>query len=403
MFRTRCFLLLATFIVAGCTQPPAKTAPAQEKPKPEGDLAFTNLSKKAYQKLEIKTQKLVIEEQQERLPLTGWIMAKPGHEVMLTAPTAGYVHFKKGYQAPIAGDLVKEKDVLLELEPVLSPVEKIQVAALKRSIESDLSKAKTTLTAAETQHKRTEKLHKDKLNTDQDLEQAKKALDHAQEELKAAKDKLKYFETETITLTAPQAGTILQLHAGPGQYVPTAAPLVTIIDLDPVWVRVPVPEFDLPMVDLKANVEVTLKNPNHGRSDKPQFLTARPTGRVAQIDPLKHTADLWYEIEKSKDASYFVKDQMVTVKVPIGKKEKLPLVPYSAVVFDSHGHGWVYLERAEKDGKHQFQRWPVELVTGVKDGLMIRSNLKDGDMVVTNGAAILFSRDFFKTPVPEDD
>lgn len=381
--------------------PPAKTTPATEKPKAESDLAYTNLTKNAYAKLEIKTQKLVIEEQQERLPLTGWIMAKPGHEVMLTAPTAGYVRFKKDQQPPIAGDSVKAKTELLEMEPVLSPVEQIQVAALKRSIESDFAKSQTTLAAANIDYKRTELLRKKELKSEQDLELAKKAVEIAQEELKAAKDKLKFFEAHAITLTAPQAGTILQLHAGPGQYVQASAPLVTIIDLDPVWVRVPVPEFDLPTVDVKAKVEITLKNPNHNRTDKPLILTARPTGRVAQVDPLKHTADLWYELEKTEGR--FVKDQMVTVKVPIGKKEKLPLVPYSAIVFDSHGHGWVYVERAEKDGKHQFERRPIELVTGVKDGLMIRSNLKDGDMIVTNGAAILFSRDFFKTPVPEDD
>jgi multidrug efflux pump subunit AcrA (membrane-fusion protein) len=61
------------------------------------------------------------------------------------------------------------------------------------------------------------------------------------------------------------------------------------------------------------------------------------------------------------------------------------------------------VERAEKDGKHQFERRPVEVVTAVDDRLMIHSNLKDGDRLVTKGAAILFSRDFFKTPVAEDD
>ena len=108
MFRSGFLGLVATSLLAGCTGPPSNVAPATEKPKPEGDLAFTNLTKKAYAKLEIKTQKLVIEDQQERLALTGWIMAKPGREVMLTAPTAG-VYFKKGRQPPIAGDLVKEK------------------------------------------------------------------------------------------------------------------------------------------------------------------------------------------------------------------------------------------------------------------------------------------------------
>ena len=406
MLRTRWLSLLLVMSVAGCTGSTAKPIPApgpSEKAKSESELAFTNLSKTAYVKLDIQTQKVAVEEVRERLVLTGWIMAKPGHEVTLTAPTAGYVYFRKTQQAPIAGETVTTGQELLELEPVLTPVERIQVAALKRSIEAELVKAQTTLKNADVEFKRAVELQK--IRSKQEYEQAKKALDFAQEELAAAKDKLALFETQKITLKAPQAGTILQLHAGPGQYVPASAPLVTIIDLQPIWIRVPVPEFELPLVDPKDHVKITWKNPLNGGADKPVFFDARPTGRIAQVDPAKHTADLWYELEATKEANRFVKDQMVSVRVPIGKTEKAVVVPYSAVVFDAHGHAWDYLELKEKDNKHQFERRPVELVTSVDDKVILRTRIADGDHVVTKGAAILFSRDFHKTPVnfPEED
>ena len=82
-------------------------------------------------------------------------MAKPGHEVTLTAPGAGYVHFRKKILVPVPGDPVAAEQELLELEPVLSPVEHIQVASLKRGIESDLVKANTTLTTAQSDFERT--------------------------------------------------------------------------------------------------------------------------------------------------------------------------------------------------------------------------------------------------------
>src|SRR5262249_4146442 len=44
------------------------------------------------------------------------------------------------------------------------------------------------------------------------------------------------------------AGTVLIVHVSPGQYVPLAAPLVTVADLSQLWVRVPVPEQELPHV-----------------------------------------------------------------------------------------------------------------------------------------------------------
>jgi len=418
------WILLFVLVLGGCTQGPAKPSSQSlpEKPRAESDLAFTNLTKKAFVALQIKTQVIELKEVHERLTLTGWIMAKPGKEVTLTAPASGYVHFDSGHGVPIAGEQVKPGQELLQIKPVLSPVEQIQVAALKRGIESELVKAKTTLTTAESDFVRIRDLHKQNLRSKQELELAQKARDHAVEELASAKDKLKLFDLPAVSIKAPQAGTILTAPIGAGQYVPASAPLVTIIDLNPVWIRVPVAEFDLPRIDPMQNVSITWKNaqPPHpqpasqkGRGepnakqdpkDRPAFWIARPTGRVAQVDPMKHTAELWYELESTKDASRLVKDQMVTAHLALGKTEKGIVVPYSAFIFDAHGHAWIYLERTTgKDDKHQFERRPVEMVASAEGGVIIRSNLSGGERVVTNGAAVLFSRDFHKTPIAEDE
>lgn len=397
--RLLALLLIGTTGCATGTSKGPGTSP--EKPKSEADLAFTNLSKKAYVALDIKTQDAVVKDVQERLHLTGWIMAKPGHEVVLTAPTAGNVHFRTTKHVPIAGERVSPGQTLLELEPVLTHLEKIQVDTLKRGIESDLVKAQKTLQNAEIEYDRVKQLEK-QLGK-QAVELAKLAVEKTKEDLASAKEKLSFFQAQNIPLKAPQGGTILQLHVSPGQYVPAAAPLVSIIDLSPMWIRVPVPEFDLPLVDRKASVEVSFKNPNHDRKDQPAFFRAAPTGRVAQVDPVKHTADLWYELEATKEQGQFVKDQMVNVRLPIGRKVAGTIVPYSALVFDTHGHAWVYLERAAKNDKHIFERHPVEMVGGEGESVIVRSNLKGGEQVVTSGAGKLFSRDFYRTPVPEDD
>lgn len=416
MLRASWLLLPAFLCISGCTGSPAKppsAAVSSEKPKIESELAFATISKIAAAKLHIQTQEAKLEDVHEYLAMTGWIMAKPGHEVTLTAPAAGFVQFRNNQRVPIAGETVKAGQELLQLDPVLSPVEQIQVAALKRSIESDLVKAETTLKTAESEFQRIRDLFKQNIRSKQEFEQAQKARDHALEEIAAGKDKLTYFQTRSITLKAPQAGQVLILHAGPGQYVPVSAPLLTIIDLQPVWIRVPVPEYDLPIIDPQQNVKITWKNPNQDRGAKPAFLsaipadnekpvffTARPAGRVAQVDPVKHTADLWYELEPAKEAGRFVKDQMMTVQVPIGKKVKATVVPYSAIVFDAYGHAWVYLDHGEDNtGKLKFERRRIELVTSVDGGLIVRPALADGERVVTHGAAALFSREFHKPPV----
>ena len=405
----RILALLVPVCALGCTGTPAKPPTiAAEKVKSESDLAFTNLSKKAYVSLEIKIHEVKLAQVNERLALTGWIMAKPGHEVTLTAPSAGYVRFMKN-RVPIAGESVTKNADLLQLEPVLSPVEQIQVAGLERSTKSDLINAQTTLKNAQIELKRTEDLFKVKARTEEDLLQARKAVDLAREQEASATERLTFFQIQKqrIPLLAPQNGKILQLFVGEGQYVAVAAPLISIIDLNPIWIRVPVPEHDLPAIDPNATIDIAWKNPSQNAAGKPVFMKAKYAGRVAQVDPIKHTADLWYELLPTKEADRLVKDQMVTAHLEVGKKEKGTVVPYSAIIFDAHGRAWIYLERTtEKDAKHQFERRPVELVTSADDdGVVIRTNLSGGERVVTNGAAALFSRDFHKTPtiIPGED
>ena len=77
------------------------------------------------------------------------------------------------------------------------------------------------------------------------------------------------------------------------------------------------------------------------------------------------------------------------------------------MIYDAHGHAWIYLEvTKENDARHRFERRPVEVVAAVDSGLALRTRLDSGERVVTSGAAVLFSRDFHKTPVRfegEDD
>src|SRR5436190_1201607 len=97
------WLLLFCLGLTGCTGGSGKSSSAttSEKPKAEGDLVFSTLSKKRAEALKIETQPVVLKEVKEQLAVTGWVMAKPGHEVTLTAPTAGYVHFHKDLSIPV--------------------------------------------------------------------------------------------------------------------------------------------------------------------------------------------------------------------------------------------------------------------------------------------------------------
>src|SRR5262245_2938498 len=157
--------LLPLPVSAGCNRTAAQVspAPAVEKPKTEGDLARTTLAPAAFQSLRIRTEPVRNEQVQEHARLTGWVMARPGCEVTVTAPVAGYIRAsnREGRSSvPIPGLGVGRGEELLSLEPVLAPVEQIQLAALKRGVENELAKAQESITAAESELQRVQGLHR---------------------------------------------------------------------------------------------------------------------------------------------------------------------------------------------------------------------------------------------------
>jgi RND family efflux transporter MFP subunit len=401
-------LLLAAGLAApGCADKGKPPVPAAaEKPRAEGDLAHTTLAKEAVDSLHIATAPVVTKPVQEHLQLTGWVMAKQGNEVTITAPVAGYVREPgDGNQPPVAGTAVKKGQPLFTLEPVLSPVEQVQMATLKRAVENELAKARGSLKFAQSEMERIADLHKQGLRGQQDLDKARVNLDHARFDLSTAEDKQKLFATSTVVIRAPRSGNVLSVPVSPGQYVTAAAPLITVADLTVPWVRVPVPEHDLPALNRQDPVSVVLRSAGQGAGAQHRF-EGRPIAVVPQVDPGRHTADLLYEITPgahkagAPEPGLFAKDLMVTVFVPLGRESVESVVPYAAVVFDVHGSAWVYLDRgADQAGTHKYERRRVDLGASVRDGVVIHPAAQAGDRVVTAGAALLFSREFHKPPV----
>jgi RND family efflux transporter MFP subunit len=334
--------------------------------------------------------------------LPGWVMVPSGNEVTITAPVAGYVLAAETGTNPTPGRAVTANQVLFRLRPVLSPLEQIQLATLKRSVENELTKARESVDLAEKEYNRLSELHKQKLRAQQDVEQCATRLGHAREDFQSAKDKLEVFgraagknTLPVMTITAPHAGTVLSLSASPGQYVSAASPLVTLADLSRLWLRVPVPEADLPRLDRKASARIFFRAKTTTASPP---LQVPPVALVPVVDLARRTADVLYELPgDAKERGLLARDQMVQVGVPIDAKRDESLVPYSAVVFDSHAGAWIYIDRSAKDGKGRvYERRRVELGPMAGDEVGVRPPCKSEDRVVVNGAGLLFSREFFK-------
>jgi RND family efflux transporter MFP subunit len=338
-------------------------------------------------------------------------MVPPGNEVTLTAPVAGYVLAAEQGPAPTPGKTVADSQVLFRVRPVLSPLEQIQLATLKRGVESELTKARESVALAEKEFKRITDLVEQKLRSQQELEQVGTRLQHANEDLKSAKDKLDLFgqtaEKHTLpplAVNSPHAGTVLSVLASPGQYVPAAAPLVTIADLSRLWLRVPVPEADLPRLDPKASARILFRPRPVSRPGQtevgrqaPPPLSVPQVALVPIVDTARRTADVIYELpEDARNRGLVARDQIVQVGVPVDARQNESLVPYAAVVFDAHAGAWIYLDRTSGGKGRVYERRRVELGPMSGDEVAVRPPCKTDDKVVVVGAGQLFSREFYK-------
>ena len=63
-------------------------------------------------------------------------------------------------------------------------------------------------------------------------------------------------QLDNSRLEAPFAGVVLERHAGPGEFVATGAPIVTIADTSRVWLRAYVNQTDLGRIRLGQDVDV---------------------------------------------------------------------------------------------------------------------------------------------------
>lgn len=88
---------------------------------------------------------------------------------------------------------------------------------------------------------------------DEDIENARAQADRAEQALALAEIRLSY-----ATLAAPMSGVVLSENLEPGEYAAPGMPIVTIGDLENVWLRGYVNETDLGRVKLSQKACVTM-------------------------------------------------------------------------------------------------------------------------------------------------
>jgi len=180
------------------------------------------------------------------------------------------------------------------------------------------------------------------------------------------------YDIEKCIIRAPFAGFIVEEHTQLGQWLKEGGEVVTIVEIDPILVTIPVP--DRYIHSLKVGQEVDLEL---------DFLPGNKMrkGKVRDIIPEGNERSRTFPVQISvanKDLSILA-GMSSKVSFPVGTPDEALLVDKDAVVTGGTGHK-VFVVRHGK-------AVPVQVKKGAAYGslVVVEGNLSAGDMVVIEG------------------
>ena len=127
----------------------------------------------------------------------------------------------------------------------------------------------------------------------EDIEQARARLAQARDSLAIAETRLGY-----ATLVSPMSGVVLSKSVEPGEFVSAGTPIVTVADLENVWLRAYVDETDLGRVKLGQRVRVTTDTyPGKAYEGRVSFISSQAEFTPKSVQTEKVRVKLVYRVK----------------------------------------------------------------------------------------------------------
>ena len=127
----------------------------------------------------------------------------------------------------------------------------------------------------------------------EDIEQARARLDVAQAARAEAETRLSY-----ATVNCPLSGVVLSKNIEPGEYVSPGTPIVTVADLENIWVRAYVNETDLGRVKVGQRARVTSDSYPHKVYDgRLAFVASQAEFTPKTVQTEKERVKLVYRVK----------------------------------------------------------------------------------------------------------
>lgn len=240
--------------------------------------------------------------------------------------------------------------------------------AMVRQSAANLARATAAAANAARNLKRTQDLQQDKIASSSDLDAAVSEAEKAQADVKAAEaaDAIARLNLERSRVRAPFSGAVAQRVASAGDYVSVGAPIVRLVQNDPLRLRLEVPERESVAVRVGQLVRVRVEGDTNVYS-----------GRLARVAPAIRESDRMLQIEGDvPDQGALRAGLFARAEIIVNESEPAVSVPANALVV------FAGLEKVlvVRDGKAMEK----SVVTGRRDGewVEIVSGLNPGETVV---------------------
>lgn len=372
----------ALLLACNTAAPTPVSAPPPAVTRAHGDeasLASVTLTAEARERLGVATAAVAERPLRRTRTLPGEVVARPGGVVMITAPVAGLVLAAGGL--PRVGSEVIGGQPIARLIP-LAAVDR----DLRAQAQSRLTAADARLIVGNSRVERAEKLIGSGAGSERAAEDARVERDIAAAELKAAQARLRMIDRTPLSsdvatvLRAPFHAVVRQVQVADGQAVAGGAPLIELVTRDPSWVRLPV------LAGERGTLAAGVVQVTPLGAAVPA-LAATPVTGPPSADPVAGTVDMYFELPAGATLAL---GERVGVTVAIGAEVVARVVDRGAVVYDTSGGAWVYVQVG--DGRYDRRR--VE-VAEVVDGLAVLSRGPEvGAEVVVAGAVDLYGTEF---------
>lgn len=280
------------------------------------------------------------------------------------------------------GDKVMAGAPLVQLETILTEIERRTVLAELTVARAGIETAEARVTRAEQALARQERLKGSSAfskgsfeDLQQSVREAQGQLGEAIAQVGAAEARLARvdYDLENAIIRAPFTGVVIERMAQPGQYLNLGEAIGRLLDVEGLEIEADVP-VEL-VQGLAPGTEIDLRL-GSGATASARVRVVLPVETIStRTRPVRFTVDL-----ADLDPLLLAVGKSVTLRVPVSAPRDILTVPKDALV-QGRGGGWMVYVAA--DGKAEPR--PVKLGQAAGNRMEVLSGLAPGDQVVVRG------------------